>query len=84
MEIEDGGAANIEGESSDVTHHFTSTGLVPIILGAPRNELGDDIPVQFIRHVPQKIADGNAGLTRTPSIDHSVRVIIRHLLLESV
>ena len=84
LKIQDSCAANIQGESSDLTHHFALPCRVPIVLSAPRIELGDEIPVQFIRHVPQKITYGDGGLTRTPSVDRIVRVIIKHLSLEGV
>ena len=84
LKIQDSCAANIQGESSDLTHHFTLPCRVPVILSASRNELGDDVTIQFVGHVPQKITCGDGGLTRTPSVDHTVRVIIKHLLLKGV
>ena len=51
VEIEDGGAADVQGETPYLTNGFASTGLLPIVLGAPGNALGDDIPVQFIRRI---------------------------------
>ena len=84
MKIEDSGTADVQRETAYLAHHFASTGLVPIILGAPGNKLGDDVPVQFIRHVPQKIARGDRGLTGTPLVHHTIRVVIQDLLLEGV
>ena len=84
LKIQDNCAANISGESLDLTHPFTLPCRVPIVLSAPRNEIGDDIPVQFIHPVPQKITCGDGGLARTPSVDHTVLVIIKYLLLEGV
>ena len=84
VENEDGGAADVQRETTYLTHHFTSTGLVPIILGAPGNELSDDVPVQFIRHTSQKIADGNAGWARTPLVHDTVGIIVEDLLLKGV
>ena len=37
-----------------------------------------------MRHVPQIINRGDGGLTLTPSVDHTVRVIVKDLLLEGV
>ena len=48
LKIQDSCPAIIQGESSDLTHHFTLPCRVPIVLGAPRNELCNDIPIQFI------------------------------------
>ena len=84
MEIEDGGAADLQGETAYLTNDFTSTGLVPIILGAPGNKLGDDIPIQFIRHISQKIADRNAGLAWTPLVHDTVGIIVKDLLLKGI
>ena len=84
MEIEDGRPADVQGETAYLTHHFTSTGLVPIIFCAPRNELGDDVPVHFIRHISQKIPDGNAGLARTPLVHDTVGIIVEDLVLKGV
>ena len=59
-------------------------GLIPIILGATGSELGDDITVQFIHHVAQKIPDGDAGLTGTPLVHDTVGIIVKDLLLKGV
>ena len=45
LKIQDSWAANSHGESSDLTHHFTLLCRVPIVFGAPRNELGDDVTI---------------------------------------
>ena len=84
MKIKNGRPPNVQRETADLAHHFTSTGRVPIILGAPRNELGDDVPIQFIRHVPEKIPSGNTGLTGTPLVHYTVGIIVEDLLLEGV
>ena len=84
MEIEDGGAADVQGETAYLTHHFACAGRIPIILSAPRNKLSDDVSVQFIRHVPQKIADGNAGLAKTPLVHDTVGIIVEDLLLKGI
>ena len=84
MKIENGGAADVQSETEYLAHHVTCAGRVPIILGTPRNKLGDDVPIYFIRHVPQKITRGNGGLTGTPSVDHTVRIIVKDLLLKGV
>ena len=84
MKIEDSGAADVQGETPYLANDFTSTGLVPIILGTPQNELGDKVTIYFIRHVPQKITCGDGGLIGTPFVDHTVCVVIKDLLLESV
>ena len=84
MKIKNGGPPNIQGETADLTHHFACASRVPIILSTPRNKLGDDVSVQFIRHIPQKIARGDRGLTWTPAVNDTVRVIVKDLLLEGV
>ena len=84
MKIENGRPPDVQRETADLAHHFTSTGRVPIILGAPRNELGDNVPIQFIRHIPQKIPGGNTGLTGTPLVHDAICVIVEDLLLKGV
>ena len=84
MKIENGGTADVQGETAYLAHHFALSCCVPIILSAPRNKLGDDVPVQFIRHVLQKITRGDGGLIGTPSVDHTVRIIVKDLFLEGV
>ena len=84
MKIENGGATDVQGESTYIGHHFTVSYRVPVILIAPRNKLGDDVPVQFIGHVPQKFTCGDGGLIGTPSVDHTVRIIVKDLLLKGV
>ena len=84
MKIKNGGPPNIQRETADLAHHFTCASRVPIILGAPRNKLSDDVSVQFIGHVPQKIPGGNTGLTWTPLVHHTVRIVVKHLLLKGV
>ena len=84
MTIENGGATDVQGESTYFAHHFALSCRVPIVLSAPRNKLGDDVPVQFIRHVPQKITRGDGGLIGTPSVDHTVHIIVKDLLLKSI
>ena len=84
MKIENGGTADVQGESVYLAHHFALSCCVPIILSAPRNKLGDDVPVQLIRHVPQKITHGDEGLIGTTSVDHTVRIIVKDLLLKGV
>ena len=84
MEVEDSPPTDVQRETAYLTHHFAPTGLVPIILGAPENKLGIDVPVQFIGHVPQKIPGGNAGLTGTPLVHHTICIIVEDLLLKGV
>ena len=84
LKIENGRPADVQGETAYLTHHFAATGLVPIILGAPRNKLGDDVSVQFIRHVPEKIPGGNAGLTGTTLVHHTICIVVKDLLLKGV
>ena len=74
VEIEDGRPADVQGETAYLAKDFSSTGLVPIILCTPRNELGNDVPIQFIRHIAQKIPDGNAALARTPLVHDTVGI----------
>ena len=57
---------------------------MPIILGALRNKLGDDISVQFVGHIPQKIPDGDGRLARTLFLHHTVGIIVKDLLLEDI
>ena len=45
LKIQDTCAANIQGESADLTHHFTLPYRVPIVPGPPRNEIGDDVTI---------------------------------------
>ena len=84
MEIKNRRSADVQRETAYLAHYFACASRVPIILGAPRNELGDDVSVQFIGHVPQKITRGNGGLTGTPSINHAVRIVVKDLLLKDV
>ena len=84
MKIENSRTADVQSETAYLAHHFTLSCRVPIILSAPGNELSDDIPVQFIRHVPQKITRGDGGLIGTPSVDHTVRIMAKNLLLKGV
>ena len=84
MKIENSGASDVQRETAYLANHFSSTGLVPIILGASRNELGDDVPVEFIRHVPQKITFGDGGLTGTPLVHDTIGIEIKDLLLKGV
>ena len=57
---------------------------MPIILGALRNKLGDDISVQFVGHIPKKILDGDGRLARTLFLHHTVGIIVKDLLLEDI
>ena len=50
----------------------------------PRHELGNDAPLQLIRHVPQEVTNGDGRLTGFPLVDHTFRGIITHLLLKGV
>ena len=84
MKIENSRTADVQGETAYLAHHFPLSCRVPIILSAPRNKLGGDVPVQFIRHVPQKITRGEEGLIGTPSVDHTVRILVKDLLLKGV
>ena len=84
MKIENSGASDVQRETAYPANHFSSSGLVPIILGASRNELGDDVPVEFIRHVPQKITFGDGGLTGTPLVHDTIGIEIKDLLLKGV
>ena len=84
MKIENSGTADVQGETAYLAHDFTLSCRVPIILGAPRNKLSDDVPVQLVRHVPQKITRGDEGLIGTPSVDHTVRIVLKDLLLKGV
>ena len=84
MKIENSGTTDVQSETADLAHHFASTGLVPIILSAPGNKLSDDVSIQFVRHVPQKIPGGNTGLTGTPLVHDAICVIVEDLLLKGV
>ena len=84
MKIENSRTADVQSETAYLTHHFAVSCFVPIILSAPRNKLGDDVSVQFIRHVPQKITRGDEGLIGTPSVNHTVRIIVKDLFLEGI
>ena len=57
---------------------------LPALLGTPRNKLGDDISVQFVGHIPQKIPDGDGRLARTPFVHRTVGIIVKDLLLEDI
>ena len=82
--IQDSRTANIEGESSDLADHFVLLCLVPVILCAPGNKLGDNVTMEIIGHVPQKNANGDGRLIGTSFVDHIVRVVMKYLLLEGV
>ena len=84
MKIKNSGAADAQSKTAYLAYHFACTCCIPIILGASRNKLGDDVSIQLVRHVPEKIPGGNAGLTRTPLVHHTVRIVIEDLLLEGV
>ena len=45
------GAANVQGEPSDLTADFTLLGSVAVILGTCGGEFGDEIvTIKFVRH----------------------------------
>ena len=84
MEIKNRRSADVQRETAYLAHYFACASRVPIILGAPRNELGDDVSVQFIGHVPQKITRGNRGLIGTPLVHNTIGIIVKDLLLKGV
>ena len=84
VKIKESRTANTQGESADLAGHFSLSCRVTIVFGTNRDELGDGVTIQFIRHVPEKVANGNERLTRAPFIDHTVGVIVKALLLEGV
>ena len=67
-----------------LAHLFTLSCGVPVVFGPTRNEFGDDVTIEFIRHIPEKTTCGDGRLIGTPFVDHAVRVIVKDLLLEDI
>ena len=79
------GTPHVEGEASHLAFHFVVSGLVPIILGAPRGEIHDVVvPFQLVRHLPQVIPRRDVGLTGTVGVDDGVGVEVEDLFLQPV
>ena len=79
------GTPHVEGEASHLAFHFAVSGLVPIILGAPRGEIHDVVvPFQLVRHLPQVIPRRDVGLTGKVGVDDGVGVEVEDLFLQVV
>lgn len=84
VKIEDSQTANIQGESPDIADHFSLHCRVTVVFDTTRDEFCDDVTIEFIRHVPEKVAGGDEGLNRVPFVHHTIGIIVKDLLLEGM
>ena len=75
---------NVEGKTADLAFRFAVAGQVTIIFGTIRHKFRNDVPLQFVSHLAEKVTHRNARLVEFPSVDDRIGVVVQHLLLEDV
>ena len=74
--------ADVQRKSSDFAFEFASDGLESIIFGTAGDKCFDGIAVKFIGHFAQEIARLNPRQALLPSVNHTIRIVVEHLLAQ--
>ena len=80
VKIEGSLTADIQGEPADIADHFSLLCHVTVVFGTSCDEFCDDVIIEFIRHVPKKVASGDEGLIGAPFVHHTIGIIVKDLL----